>query len=288
MRPILSLILILPILAFYSCNKIESGHGRASFYLTDGPLESNNVSGVVICITRVEAFGPDGWKVIKEYEKPEAVDLFSLQGGETLFLEEKELVSGKYDQIKLGLVVSQTSDGGNLPAHYIKFNDGTVSEISVPIGDQAGYTIIGDFTIPDGGITSIIMDFDLRKSVLKMQNSEQIILKPTVRLLEEAKVGSVQGVISGISGTRVAYAYKGGNFNDNESTPNADGVRFNNAESSSNVDENGNYYISYLPSDEYDIVVASFDGEGNFIEVKTIEEGVVINDGELKTLNITI
>ncbi|WP_296621113.1 DUF4382 domain-containing protein [Marivirga sp.] len=274
---------------FYGCDRIESGNGRASFYLTDGPLEAESVAEVVISISKVEVFGPDGWTTIKEYESPEVINLLELQGGETFFLDETELTSGLYDQIRLGLAASATSGAGENPPHYVKFNDESVEEIFIPSGNQTGYKIIGDFTIPDGGVTSVIIDFDVRKSVVKAGSSGQFILKPTLRLIEDANVGSIEGNVTGeFDGNLVVYAYDDGEYSESEKEPDADGVVFANAVTSSNVDAEGNYNLSFLPSGTYDLVIASFDAEGNFIEVKTQENDVELEAGVKLDLNIEL
>ncbi|MGJ3235373.1 DUF4382 domain-containing protein [Marivirga sp.] len=280
---------LVALVLFYGCDRIESGNGRASFYLTDGPLEAENVSEVVISISKVEVFGPEGWTTVKEYENPEAINLLELQGGETFFLDEKELTSGLYDQIRLGLAASATSEASQNPPHYVKFNDESVEEIFIPSGNQTGYKIVGDFTIPDGGVTSIIIDFDVRKSVVKAGNSGQFILKPTLRLIEDADVGSIEGSVTGeFDSNLVVYAYNDGEYSENEKEPDADGVVFANAVTSSNVDAEGNYNLSFLPSGTYDIVIASFDAEGNFIEVKTQENNVELEAGVKLDLNIEL
>lgn len=272
---------------FYGCDRIESGNGRASFYLTDGPLEAENVSEVVISISKVEVFGPEGWTTVKEFENPEAINLLELQGGETFFLDERELVSGLYDQIRLGL--SSSVIAGENPAHYVKFKDESIEEITIPSGDQTGYKVVGDFTIPDGGVTSIIIDFDVRKSVVKSGNSGQFILKPTLRLIEDANVGSIEGSITGeFDGSLVVYAYNDGEYDENEAEPNADGLVFANALTSSNVDGDGNYNLAFLPSGNYDLIIASFDAEGNFQEVVAEESDVELEAGVKLDLNIEL
>ncbi|WKK77360.2 DUF4382 domain-containing protein [Marivirga salinae] len=273
---------------FYGCDRIESGNGRASFYLTDGPLEAENVTEVVISISKVEVFGPEGWTTVKEYENPQAINLLEFQGGETFFLDEREMVSGLYDQIRLGLSSSITSGSDN-PPHYIKFEDESIEEITIPSGAQTGYKVVGDFTIPDGGVTSIVIDFDVRKSVVKAGNSGKFILKPTLRLIEDANVGAIEGNISGeFTGSLVVYAYDDGAYQENESEPNADGVVFANAVTSSNVDADDNYNLAFLPSGTYDLVIASFDGEGNFQEVVGEESDVELGAGEKLDLNIEL
>lgn len=274
---------------FYGCDRIESGNGRASFYLTDGPLEAENVSEVVISISKVEVFGPEGWTTVKEFENPEAINLLELQGGETFFLDERELVSGLYDQIRLGLSSSVNTGGNENPAHYIKFDDETVEEITIPSGAQTGYKVVGDFTIPDGGVTSIIIDFDVRKSVVRAGNSGQFILKPTLRLIEDANVGSIEGSVTGeVDGGLVVYAYNDGEYDESELEPNADGLVFENALTSANVDAEGNYNLAFLPSGSYDIIVASFDAEGNFQEVVGEESDVELEAGVKLDLNIEL
>lgn len=273
---------------FYGCDRIESGNGRASFYLTDGPLEAGNVSEVVISISKVEVFGPEGWTTVKEYKSPQAINLLDFQGGETFFLDEREMVSGLYDQIRLGLSSSLTSGSEN-PAHYIKFNDESIEEITIPSGAQTGYKVVGDFTIPDGGVTSIVIDFDVRKSVVKAGNSGKFILKPTLRLIEDANVGAIGGTINGeFDGNLVVYAYDDGEYDENELEPNADGLMFANAVTNSNVDAEGNYNLAFLPSGNYDLVIASFDAEGNFQEVVGEESDVELGAGKKLDLNIEL
>jgi len=277
------------IVLFYSCDGIESGNGRASFYLTDGPLEAENVSEVVISISKVEVFGPEGWTTVKEFENPEAINLLALQGGETFFLDERELVSGLYDQIRLGLSSSVTSGDSQNPAHYIKFNDGSIEEITVPSGAQTGYKVVGDFTIPDGGVTSIIIDFDVRKSVVKAGNSGMYILKPTLRLMEDANVGSIEGSVTGdFDGNLVVYAYENDQYNEDETEPNADGVVFANAVTSANVDADGNYNLSFLSAGTYDLIVANFDAEGTFQQVVGSSSDVELTAGSQLDFDIDL
>lgn len=288
MKHLWKIFALAAIVLFYGCDRIESGNGRASFYLTDGPLEAENVSEVVISISKVEVFGPEGWTTVKEYESPEAINLLELQGGETFFLDERELVSGLYDQIRLGLSSSVATDS-EIPAHYIKFNDDSIEEITVPSGAQTGYKVVGDFTIPDGGVTSIIIDFDVRKSVVKAGNSGQFILKPTLRLIEDANVGSIAGTVTGeVDGELVVYAYNDGEYDESEMEPNADGLVFENAVTSANVDAEGNYNLAFLPSGNYDIIIASFDAEGNFQEVVGEDSDVELGAGVQLELNIEL
>lgn len=208
MKHLLKIFAVAALVIFYGCDRIESGNGRASFYLTDGPLEAENVTEVVISISKVEVFGPDGWTTVKEFESPESINLLELQGGETFYLDEQELTSGLYNQIRLGLSSSVNTEESQNPPHYVKFKDESIEEITIPSGNQTGYKIVGDFTIPDGGITSVIIDFDVRKSVVKAGNSGQFILKPTLRLIEDSNVGSIEGTLNGeYDGSLVVYAY---------------------------------------------------------------------------------
>jgi len=286
MKHLLKLFALAAIVFFYGCDQTESGNGKASFYLTDGPLEAESVSEVVISISKVEVSGPEGWTMVKEFETPEAINLLELQGGETFFLDEKELASGLYNQVRLGLSTSEESED---PAHYIKFNDDSKEEITVPSGTQSGYKVVGGFTIPDGGVTSVIIDFDVRKSVVKAGNSGKYILKPTLRLVEDAEVGSIEGTINGNSDSNlVVYAYENDQYDENEMEPNEDGVLFANAVTSANVTAEGTYNLSFLPAGTYDLIIASFDSEGNFQEVTTEENDVNLEAGVKLELDIEL
>jgi hypothetical protein len=287
MKNLMKVLALCAIVAFYGCDSSEkTGKGKASFYLTDGPMEASNVSEVVISISNVEVSGPNGWEIVKEYETPVSINLLELQGGETFFIEEADLTAGDYGQVRLGLAQSiEEMD----PAHYIKFTDESITELTIPSGNQTGYKIVGGFTIPDGGVTSVIIDFDVRKSVVKAGNSGKYILKPTLRLLEDSNVGAIEGSIEGdYEGNLVVYAYENGAYAESETEVNGEGIIFANATTSANVNAEANYSLSFLSAGTYDIIVAEFNEQGEFVGIVAEEENVALEAGVKLTVDLEI
>ena len=279
----LGLLSLVVLFAFTACDNNEATTGKASFYLTDGPMEADNVSGVFITFTSVEVSGPAGWETVKTYEEPQTVNLLDLQNGETFFIEEAELTAGSYGQVRLGLLNNENADPLN---NYVAFTDGSVEAITVPSGDQTGYKVVGGFTIPAGGVTAVTIDFDVRKSVVNT-GSGKYMLKPTLRLVENADAALINGVVNVTAESNyVVYAYADDTYTSDEETANADGVFFANAVTSANVDAEGNFTVAFLNSGIYDLYLASYDADGNLVAVEAIDSNVELAGGA--SLDITV
>jgi hypothetical protein len=283
---VLSLIAIFTAFTLFSCDTESTGKGSASFYLTDGPIEAENVTAVVITFTNVEVSGPDGWTIIKEYDTAQSINLLDLQNGETFFIDEAELTSGAYGQVRLGLLDNE--DANDPQNSYISFDDSSRVALTIPSGNQSGYKVVGGFTIPDGGVTAVTIDFDVRKSVVET-GSGKYILKPTLRLIENADVAAINGTITTeLTNRFVVYAYENDTYDISETEEDADGIKFANAVTSANVKEDGTFMLSFLEAGTYDIYVVAYNTEGDLLEISATEEDVELVGGQILTLPITI
>lgn len=293
METIKTLFPILLILFAFSCSDSdEAATGRASISITDAPIDDANVEAVVITVTGVEVNGPDGWTTVETFEEPQVIDLLSYQNGESKFLTEKALEAGIYQGARLQLDIQDRSNGVNQnPGCYIQYKDGSQQPLFVPSGGQSGYKAQGEFEIPAGGVVEITLDFDVRKAVVKAGNSGQYILKPVVRLVANQNAGLIQGTFNAETNTAakvIVFAYENETFTESEiSEPTAEEVRFSNAVSSSTVEE-GNFTLAFMNSGTYDLYFATYDENGDFIELLGNSQDVDVAAGIVVEVDLTL
>lgn len=179
------------LLARCSVNDPNDGSkGRITLSLTDAPLDVNDITAVSIAIAGIEIKDEKGkWKSIAPFDQPVRLNLLDYQNGNEYFLTEDEVEAGMYKEIRLLLNVNEdNSDYNDISGCYLEFKDGTTQPLFVPGGTSSGFKVKGDFTVFSGGVTAITLDFDAGKSVVMAGNSGKFILKPVIRVLENALV----------------------------------------------------------------------------------------------------
>ncbi|MCL7946136.1 DUF4382 domain-containing protein [Marinobacter sp. ATCH36] len=179
--------------------------GTASFNLTDAAVDS--VQEVNLTIVGLELQPADGERISFEVNNPENlqnINLLDLQDGavETL-LADQELPSGSYEWIRLKL-------GDESTFSVIDDNGGT-NDLFVPSGNQRGLQTSG-FVVPAGGSANFTIDFDVRKSLINPPGLNSYLLKPVLRLVDNAEVGTIKGTIGQtlLATCDNANAYAGG------------------------------------------------------------------------------
>jgi hypothetical protein len=153
-----------------------SGQGLMELRLVDAPTQ--DVSEIVVTITRVEAHvaGGGGWMVLGD--KTGTIDLLKLQGSTFAQLGVVQMPSGKITQLRLYV----KEDGPN----YVTTPDGLHHHLTVPSGPQSGIKIKGQFNWPNCGVGNVTIDFDGKKSIFTHPKGagagDEWLLRPVVRL----------------------------------------------------------------------------------------------------------
>ena len=149
--------------------------GTISLQLTDFPLAGNEVSKVLVSITRIEAHSAaSGWFTGINYDPPRIFDLLELQNGNTAELGGFNLEVGQYTQIRIH--VSEDNQ--------IEVDEGSgpmLKPLQVPSGPQTGIKLVNSFTVTEDGLTVMLLDFDASKSVVKA--GSKYLLKPIIRVI---------------------------------------------------------------------------------------------------------
>ncbi len=277
---------------FIAACERESGQGTLKLSITDAPIDTTGLSGVLITINEVQVHTPDsGWETLEEFEGPMTVNLLDLTRGITEEIGNFVLKGGTYTQIRFIVdAPEQNQNPQSNPGCYLLFDDGSIIPLFVPSGSRSGFKATGEFMVPVNDTIKLTADFDVRKSVIKAGNSGKYILKPTIRIIAEGEAGQIRGNVINIPDTTgiVIYAYADGLYTTEESTDPEEGeFRFPNAVSSDIVDLLGVYHIAYLAEGQYDLVVTSLFGD-EFGEVLGIIEDVMVESRNTTSQDIDI
>jgi hypothetical protein len=222
--------ILLP-LALTGCDSSGSSAetGTMRVLLTDAPADYESVyidvQGVRIHRSMDAESDDSGW--IDIMTEPERLDLLSLVNGNVALLGELDLEPGQYNQMRLIL-----GDDNEVVI------DGETIPLDTPSAQQSGLKLNIDSEITDGGLFSLLLDFDASRSIVKAGNSGKYILKPVIRTVSLEATGSIQGDIIPAEAQPWVYAIAG---QDTLSGTKADGA--------------GNFLLIGLPSGTYQVSV---------------------------------
>jgi hypothetical protein len=166
--------------------------GTLSVALTDAPACGYDAVNVTVTKVRVNqsatAGDTDSTWIDLALTTPRKINLLNLSNGVLDTLGTTSLAAGHYGQIRLVLDTAATAN--------TVVPTGTTQEVSMdaPSAASSGLKINGGFDITSGSLTSVVIDFDACKSVLKKGNGAYS-LKPVLTLVPSAQNG-ISGVVA--------------------------------------------------------------------------------------------
>jgi hypothetical protein len=173
--------------------------GRLSLAVTDAPVDE--ASSVVVQFSGVafKRAGASAEAVQNLTPSPRQLDLLQYQGGRAaLLLDGVTLPAGEYQWIRL---IVDNEPG--VRDSYISLTGGQECELRVPSGAESGLKLMRGFTLPADGSVALTIDFDLRKSIHAPPGQRGgdcavgYIMRPTLRLVDDANVGAIAGHVDG-------------------------------------------------------------------------------------------
>ena len=178
----------------------SGGSGSLSLGVTDAPVD--DAEAVVVAFTAVELLDAEGEVALRlDLDQTQQVDLLEQQGDNQFFLiQDEQIPVGVYEEVRL-IVADQTNASCNAaqsnPEHpsYITIDD-TDFPLIVPSGGQSGLKVRGPLTIAAGGRAAYTVDFDLRKSIAERGATGCYNLRPVLRVVDNAQVGTLRGSIN--------------------------------------------------------------------------------------------
>jgi hypothetical protein len=174
--------------------------GRVTVSLTDMPVD--HAEQVVVSVTGV-AFKPEGSgpELVADFA-PRSIDLLQYQNGRTaVLLQDMPMEAGRYQWLRL---IVDTEP--NVRDSYIVI-DGQECELNVPSGAESGLKMHRPIDVPAAGSLALTIDFDLHKSIHTPPGQASgacatgYVMRPTLRLVNDADVGAIDGTVSFASGT---------------------------------------------------------------------------------------
>ena len=224
-----------------------SACGRVSLSITDAPVDG--VDEVNLAIKSVVFEADDGETTEVDYSPVLLIDLLTLTNGVTEQLVSSEsLNQGNYRSVSLKLDIEASS----------VVVDGTDFSITMPTDAESGLKANKDFEVKTSNDVNLVIDFDLRKSLHPVDNSNYV-LRPSVRLVVESETGSVTGNIASSllssdsqcfdnagAVTAVVYVFSG-----KDTAVNDIAGASTDPLSSARVDGDFNYTAAFLESGDY-------------------------------------
>jgi len=176
-------------LVIFSCKKSNNSNAnqpRLELRLTDNPPVG--VKEVWVDIKQVEIkMGDNSDPVMLSGVKAGMYNLLEFTGGKDTLLADALIPSGKISQIRLIL-------GDN---NYIITPAGNKVILKTPSAQQSGLKVQLHQEVSGGMLYRLILDFDVARSIVQAGSSDNLILKPVLRLLSFVPSGgNLTGVVS--------------------------------------------------------------------------------------------
>jgi hypothetical protein len=181
--------------------------GELSLKITDMPID--DAEEVVVVFSGVELKHAGGPPFSIDFCEPDdpndrhnckSIDLKKLQDGVTDDLLTGETVdAGRYQWMRLKVIAEPEVND----ASYIVLRNATTSgmfPLYAPSGAETDLKLVRPFVVAQGGITRLVADFGVRKSVLApppgiAETNTNYVLKPTIRLMDELDTGTIEGQV---------------------------------------------------------------------------------------------
>jgi len=171
-----------------------SGTGTLSVKMTDAPATPEykevwvTVEKVRVHMDETAAEGDGGWEEIV-LNPPKKIDLLTLRNGVLAELGAIEVPAGQYHQFRLVL-------GSGPNDNELVLADGSTEPLPLktPSAQQSGLKLNAKpFTVEDGQLVEIVLDFDAARSIVKAGNSGKYNLKPVITVIPVLDAGAVSG-----------------------------------------------------------------------------------------------
>ncbi|MES0872931.1 DUF4382 domain-containing protein [Sinimarinibacterium thermocellulolyticum] len=164
--------------------------GRITLSVTDAPIDF--AEEVVVQFRSVAFERDDGTRHIVEFNTPVRVDLSRLTGElSEVLVEDRPLPAADYRAIEFAI------DGGQTQlTSYVQLIDGRRLPLFVPERFADDLRVSADFSVEAKESVAATVDFDLRRSLVIVDDS-RVEFRPNLRFILDENAHSVSGTIAG-------------------------------------------------------------------------------------------
>lgn len=170
-----------------STGEPQDGQGQIKVFLIDAPgdYQAVNVEVVEVQVHRNDAADSlSGWHTISV--DTTMVNLLELTNGNSAILADGVLPAGHYEQIRLMLGENNTV-----------VVDSVTHELEIPSSHHTGLKLNHGFSIEDGTIYEVTLDFDADRSIHRTGNG-RYMMRPVIRICVNGVSGSLTGMVEPI------------------------------------------------------------------------------------------
>lgn len=163
--------------------------GLLELGVTDAPVDDAAEVLIVFDGIELKPLGAD--PVVIDLEPAQRLNLLQYRDGETFnLLNQARVQAQQYEWLRLRIRTQQNLQDGS----YIRLRDGRQFPLFIPSGAETGLKLVRSFTVAQGGVTRLLIDFDLRKSLVRPPGlAPNWILKPALRLMDRLQTGRLEG-----------------------------------------------------------------------------------------------
>jgi len=187
-RTIVLAMSFLVLVGLAACSQVDvtnSGGGNLSVYLTDAPIDLDNVTAVNVAIASMSVLpvcdDPDADcpRILLDLVPPEGsegviVNLLDYRDGAVILMVSEEIPEGAYEKIRMEISAASLHRDEDLDPE----TPDTMEDIFLPSGRV---DVVVPFTISAGEETEVILDFDAALSVqVNETGNHRYILRPVI------------------------------------------------------------------------------------------------------------
>ena len=266
--------------------------GTLDVKITDAPSDDSNIQGTFITVANVKING----KPVEGFVK-QTVEISAYQNGNAKLIFNDQVKADSYNSMTLVLDY-ETDASGNSPGCYVLTDDDMKHDLNASASMDSEITLEKTFSVESNSETSLIVDFDLRRSVVRDTTSSEsdyrfvseTELQSAIRVANEEMTGEISGKVNSTLNTgdeTYIFVYHKGSYNQltESQGQGSSNVLFANAVSSAKVESDGSYNISFLEKGSFEIHIASFVKESEsktsflgMLDASSTVSGILLNN----------
>jgi hypothetical protein len=195
---------------FAACSGTSSpstGTGDVSLSVSD--TAAQHATHVCVEFTELEFKRAGAENRVFIFDPPKKINLLQYQGVDAApLLVDEELEAGEYQWVRIGVNAERAAGNGAGAGPMDALDDcsGTGSYLVsdtglhglyIPSGAESGLKLNRGFTLPVNGSADFVAEWDLMKTIHAPPGLEpDYIMRPTVRLMDQTRTGSIAGEVS--------------------------------------------------------------------------------------------
>lgn len=168
--------------------------GDVSFQLTDAP--SDELTQVQLTITAIGLKPANGPEEKITLDQPLVIsNLLELQGSNAAsIIPPTEVTAGRYNWVRLYVLSGDENTyvtheaNGEFPLYVPGQQNNNEQERHVQL--------VSGFNVPAGGQADFTIDVDLRRAITKPATQPYYLIRPAMRIIDNAKIGTISGTVA--------------------------------------------------------------------------------------------